>query len=356
METLKNKQGKIIGYRASITINNKRIRETFKKKTDAKTWKASKIQEKEKNKLWGITTVNKNFDEYAFEWMQNKKLNNLSGRSIDSYKSVLDKYLMPFFKSKSLRSFKLKDGQDLQLYLKEKELSPSRVNYILRVINSILNDAVKLDYLIKNPFINLSKLKVVEREKNYWSIEEISKFLDSNKDHEFYNLYIVAINTGLRRGELLGLLWDKVDFDQGFINVSRTRDRYGLKDTTKSGKSRIVPMTEATKKALLELKEFNFRDDYVFTHRDGRLPDLTHFSTRIFKKSIQRAQLKDIRFHDLRTSFASNFAESGGDIYLLSKLLGHSSVNMTTKHYAHLSPEFLKKSKESLKFLNSAHS
>lgn len=241
------------------------------------------------------------------------------------------------------------DGQSFLTHLQKKDLSPTRINFYLRVLKQIFFDAERWEYLPRNPFKNLPKLKENPRVITYWLAEEVLKFLQANRDHEYYALFLVALNTGLRRGELLGLKWDKVDFLARQIIVARTRDRYGVKETTKTGKIRFVPMNEAVIRTLTSLKNEN-RSELVFVGREGVPPDFEHVSSRLFSRAITKAQVKKIRFHDLRSTYAANFCMAGGDIYALSKILGHTKVEMTASKYAHLHPKYLAQVSEIINF------
>ena len=90
--------------------------------------------------------------------------------------------------------------------------------------------------------------------------------------------------------------------------------------------------------------------EYVFCDKRGKQVKFMHLTERHFKKACERAEVKRIRFHDLRTTFASNYVMNGGDIFTLSKILGHSSVEMTQKRYAHLHSSFMKKESNIINF------
>ena len=144
--------------------------------------------------------------------------------------------------------------------------------------------------------------------------------------------------------ELLGLSWRSVDF------TNRTRDRYGFKETTKTHRMRMVRMNKVVFNYLKDLKNNSPHPDIVYTKANGEEFNIRHISDRSFKKAIKIAGVKRIRFHDLRTTYACNFMMSGGDIFELSKILGHTSVDMTAKKYAFLSPDYLLNASEIISF------
>lgn len=159
----------------------------------------------------------------------------------------------------------------------------------------------------------------------------------------------VALNTGLRLGEICGLCWDRVNFESGSITISRTLTREGIKNTTKTHKARHIPMNTTTRAVLL--KRFKSKTTKLVFHTpDGNSIPYDHFTQRDFKKAQKHAQMENmIRFHDLRHTYASHFVMSGGDIYVLQKLLGHSNIE-TTMIYAHLDERFLREASEIINF------
>lgn len=146
--------------------------------------------------------------------------------------------------------------------------------------------------------------------------------------------------------------WDRVDFKNKLIHVSRSRDRYGLRESTKTNSSfRFIPMNDACFEAMVSLKNQNRHNEIVFVHQVGDIIDVQHVSERPFRKIIEEAGIKRIRFHDLRATFAANICMApNGDLYALSKILGHSNVDMTVKKYAHLHNDFLKKVSNAVSF------
>ena len=130
-------------------------------------------------------------------------------------------------------------------------------------------------------------------------------------------LYLLAINTGMRRGELCGLKWDQVNFTAGLIEVLGNLTRYGL-GTTKTNLIRYVPMNLRVRQ-YLEREFKNRRSDFVLSRNDG-LPLRTAHIYREFSKATKEASVRQIKFHDLRHTFASQFMMKGGNIYDLQKI------------------------------------
>ena len=118
----------------------------------------------------------------------------------------------------------------------------------------------------------------------------------------------------------------------------------------RQGLSDIFPSINPTWEVLEELCRNKKHPSFVFTYKKGHPIDAHHLSERHFHKAVKKAGVPMIRFHDLRTTYASNFVMAGGDIFALSKLLGHTSVEMTAKKYAALHPRFMKDVVETVQF------
>lgn len=351
METIKNKKGKVTSYREKIYVNGKAESKAFKRKSDAKAWKKQTSAEYQKMKALGINLKScGSFTDFLKQWIQKKERQNLQPRTIEAYLTIINKYLIPLFGTVKLTNIQLDHAHRLIEHLLDNGLSTTRTNYILKRFKMILNDSVKWNYLVKNPLLNLEYQKVDPREKAYWTMQEANNFLQCNKFDENFSLYLVALNTGLRRGEIFGLCWDCVDFNNKKLIIKRQLSREGLKETTKSRKSREIQVNVVVIKELQKLKKECRSDTYVFTKRNGAAHDPTHFGSRVFKKAVQNANVKQIRFHDLRTTFASNWCMEGGDVFALSKVLGHSNIATTIKSYATLHPDFMAKVSEKFEF------
>jgi len=152
-------------------------------------------------------------------------------------------------------------------------------------------------------------------------------------------LFVTPYNTGMRLGELCGLKWDRVNFELQQLSITRTRDRHGLNETTKTKTKRIIPMTQEVVSLLLQL--YNVRkSDFVFCKNTGDPIKYGYVNNKL-KRDQKRANIiKLISFHDLRHTFATQFMMNGGNVFELQKILGHKNIDMTMR-YAHFSPEHL---------------
>jgi len=175
-------------------------------------------------------------------------------------------------------------------------------------------------------------LKAVRRVKQLREANRRLRFLSADEGRALVRacaphlapVVITALNSGMRKGEILSLTWGQVDMRNGFIRL----------DVTKSGYGRNVPINETLRKCLNSLPR-HLRSDWVFCDaQGGRFLDVK----RSFSSACKRAGIKDFRFHDLRHTFASQLVMAGVDLMTVKELLGHRTLAMTLR-YSHLAPE-----------------
>jgi integrase len=153
----------------------------------------------------------------------------------------------------------------------------------------------------------------------------------------------------MRVGEIFGLLWDSVDLKNGAITVRRIwcQKVKGLKETTKTHKQRHFRMNQNLVTYLTALK-LKSSSDFVIDREQVFCSCPSH-AARLFRTDTKRSGVNEIRFHDLRHTYATRFVSNGGDIHALSKILGHSSSTMTDR-YAHLADDVAKSAAELVSF------
>lgn len=348
MEKIKTKKG--IKYREKIYIQGKAVASPcFSKKSLASSWKRLKLQEREKLKAFGSSYIEPiPFEEFGEIFLTNKA--SLAKRTVEFYSNVFHQHLKPFLGTRLLSNLRLSDGEKLKSNLLKSKLSPKRINNILNVLKIMMNEAVRTEYILKSPFQNLGFIPLQEKQVRYWLPHEVEKFLFSSKDDYYLPVYILTLNLGLRLSEVFGLRWHSVKFSEGIVTIQESRSRDGLQVHTKSKRVRNLPMNDTVANCLKALRENSPGIEYVFTDPNGNPVDYQHFTQRVFYKAVEKAGVRKIRFHDLRSTYASNFVLNGGNIFALSKLLGHSSVKITEERYADLNSDYLKSQSSIVQF------
>ena len=248
----------------------------------------------------------------------------------------------------------------IQRFYNALDLSPKTSKNIHSILHSALQQAVENKLLIANP-TNACKLPKIEKyEIKPLEPQEIAVLLQEASTDDYANLFTVAMFTGMRQGELLGLTWENVDFDNGTITVKQQlqcKDGVYFLQTPKNGKGRIIIPAQVAMDALQDEKEkqarnrlaygesWNNPDNYVFTDALGK-----HLVRRTvvkhFKAVSDRAGIENVRFHDLRHSFAVNSLMIGDDVKTVQANLGHATASFTLDVYGHVTQKMQKDSAE----------
>ena len=217
----------------------------------------------------------------------------------------------------------------------EKGNTKSTVNRYLAILKRMFNIAIEWGYAKDNPVkrVKFYPEKDNLRERILTEIEE-DRLLDASSEH-LRPILVVALNTGMRRGEILNLKWEQIDLEAKEIRVK----------STKSGKSRVVDVNSLLVDELEKLKKESRGSQHIFLNpRTGKPYGKLQTS---FDGACRRAGIKGLRFHDLRHTFASRLVERGVDLIRVKDLLGHSSVKVTER-YTHANREERKKAVELL--------
>lgn len=217
---------------------------------------------------------------------------------------------------------RLRQFQDVMLAKTRKSgkpLSPAYINRIMDEMRNMFGFAVDCGDLDETALKHFKKIKLkgMVKRLRYLSVDEAQRLIDACSD-SLRPIVIFALNTGMRRGEILGLKWSQVDLVHSVI----------LLDKTKNGDRREIPIN-ATLTTLLSSLPSRFAGGPVFGLK---------WTKYAFGKACEKARLADFRFHDLRHTFASQLVMNGVPLATIQQLLGHKSLNMTLR-YAHLSAE-----------------
>lgn len=276
------------------------------------------------------TDTRRTLKQAVDEWLASLKANK--SRSHDAYEIRMNLYILPALGSIPITRIakphvlRWRDTQAAQF-------SVATVNGSLTCLSSAFSYFVDQSWLDVNPCHGVERAK--SRRVYEWikTRDEITKLL-IECPKGIREMCTLALGTGMRLDELIHLQWADVDLPNRLITVHR-----GRQGTTKSGEPRYVPILDTLLPFLRELALHRGGNVLVFPGAKGKARSKP--GVRVpFKQAAARAGLPPkLRFHDLRHTFASHWVLDGGDIFRLSKILGHSSVVITQKTYAHLVPE-----------------
>ncbi len=254
--------------------------------------------------------------------------------SVDSKRVILDRHILPHLGDRKLDAVRYAEVQDLKLKLLGRGLGPKTVNNVLTVLRRMLEIARKRELIAGVP--DMEWLKSPRPEFDFLTFEEAERLVVAGRD-EWQTMILVALRTGLRQGELLGLRWEDVDLVAGRITVRRNIVR-GRVGPPKSGKPREVPLSPETLGSLKSHR--HLRGELVFCDLGGR-PLTKGECKHPLWSTCKRAGLRRIGWHVLRHTFASHLVMRGAPLKAVQELLGHATITMTMR-YAHLAPEVVR--------------
>ena len=285
-------------------------------------------------------------------WYENYAKVKVRPSSHQTYKGYIENHIKPNIGDILLEKLTTLDLQRLYKTLlatgrvdrleskgQPKGLSPKTVRNIHQILSSALKLAQEQRIILTNPAEGCALPKVEHREMKTLPVEQLQSFLREAKDSGVFELYYLELATGLRRGELLGLKWEDIDLEHGDLRVRRQIARINGRVVEAPLKTknayRTLPLAEDTISILKEQKKKVGNSPWVFPSATGGpiSPDsVLHMLHRVLK----RAGLPQVRFHDLRHTFATLALQNGVDIKTVSGMLGHFSAGFTLDTYAHV--------------------
>lgn len=359
------KRGKSYSYTVDVGRDpdtGKRLQKTkggFKTKKEAQEALNSLVYEVNK----GSYIINKDstFEEYAWEWFRNKK-HRLRPTTAEQYETKIRKWLIPMIGNVKLQELTPMHGTRMVHQLLE-HMKPSTASKNFFIANYILNDAVKFELISKNPFRHIPRPKEDDNEINTWSFEDIKKITNirTEEDKFYVNVIKMAVFTGMRKGEILGLRRQDVNFEEMKIyvrqSVSETKEtsvKIGALKTKTSKRQLAIDKNIAfiIKDQIKRNNEFKlffgqaYQDnDLIFCKEDGS-PFRPSSINRPFSRIIKKTGVPVIRFHDLRHTHATLMLELGINPKMVADRLGHSTVKITLDTYTHVTSDVQAKAME----------
>ncbi len=356
----KRKDGRWEGrYYTGEIVNGKRVRKNVLAKTKAECKeKLNKAIADNANRMRIIERCNfltnpePTLEEWSRIWFESFCTASVKEYTRNSYQSYFDRYILP-----NLGGMKIKDistvscqqflmkmytsGRTRNVEKKGKGLSAKTVKDIKIALQTCLQKAEDEGLIETNPCRKVQLPKDAPKEMQTLKANELGAFLQETKDSGCYEFYILEITTGLRLGEILALTWDDLDIKNKTISVNKQvqRIKSELKITTPKTASsiRTVALCDECFNQLIVLRSRQRIDTKLIfpSPITGGLRDPSSV-TRKLHRMQKRAGVPQIRFHDLRHSFATLSLEQGMDIKTVSHMLGHTDAGFTMNTYMHV--------------------
>lgn len=354
-------KGQAVYFIDYVAANGQRVRQTIGPSEQSRRLACKVLAQREAEAQLGIHRLPSNkttrFSDFAEDWLQRQAGRNLAPKTLESYEGIVKNHLIPSrFGGKFLGTIQKDDierflGETRSLRKKAKApdrpLSPRSARYALTILKSMMEDAITQRLLTENPAAKVRPPLRSDREDKMQTLgrEEIARLLDVAGE-PWRMLYLAAVHTGLRRGELLGLRWSDLDLRKGLLYVRRSLNRvrqgegYVVAEAPLKTRHsrRTVDLSPALVEALLTFPAGDDpKRDFVFRSKAGGPIDPDNVD-RAYKRHLTLAGLPEIRFHDLRHTHASLLIAVGVHPKAIQARLGHSSITITMDRYGHLMP------------------
>ena len=306
--------------------------------------------------------------DFFKRWLEEIAKPAIRPTTYKGYEVALRKHVLPQIGKVKLVKLSADDLDLLYADLMEKGVSPTYVRLIHSVIHRALAHADRRELVGRNVASLTRAPAAVRREFRTLTPEEATRFLAATEDDRLHAMYVVAVHTGMRLGELCGLRW--ADLGEGCLSVRqqvcRINGEWRYSEPKTSSGRRMITLSAAASTALRlhrlrqseeRLAAKSWEDlDLVFTNRQGRPIERPNLMRRSFFPALVRAGIPRLRFHDLRHTAATLLLAGGIHAKVVQEMLGHSSVAITLDIYSHTTPNLQAEAAEKMDTILAASS
>jgi integrase len=301
------------------------------------------------------------FREFATDYFENTYKHKVKATSFETDWHVVRTHLIPFFGDFDLNDIdQFLVHEFYSLKINEKKYSSSYIQKIHKMVRMLLKVAHTWEILRKDIASMIEPPRLDKTEMNVWTIEQVHTFLKISKHSRFHPIFFLAAYTGMRKGEILGLKWDDINFEEKTISIKRTlyklADKFVLQQPKTKSARRIIYMDDDIIKILKKQKAKQneerlkyagvyMEQNMVFARPSGDFVFPSSLNT-MFGRFIKRAGLPPIRFHDLRHTHATILLGMDINPKIVAERLGHASVQTTLDTYSHVMPSMKKQLSE----------
>lgn len=338
-------------------------------KKDADKYLAKKLNEKNLGEF--IEPAAMSLNVFLEKWLNEVARIKVRQSTFDGYEFKIKRHVKNTIGKKRLRDLEAFDIQKLYNDMSKSGLSAKSIRHLHNIINPALKQAIKWKLIKHNPCELCELPKLVRHEMQYFTKDEVSIFLEHAKSDRYYAAFVLAIETGMRIGEYLGLKWQDIDFENSRLSVRRglvpkKGGGFAFTEPKTARSVRSIPLTQSTISILKEHRRKQFEQkmpirevyeelDLVFPTEIGTPTLDGNLDKRHFKKIIKAANdaitktntengeykplLKAVRLYDLRHTCATLLLSKGVNPKVVSERLGHSSIALTLDIYSHVLPD-----------------
>lgn len=334
-------------WRAQVLFGGKRINFSAKTRTECQQWLRKTLDQKDQ----GIGFEGRNIllGTFLQDWISTKG-NALKPKTTLQYESLINGYIIPAIGRKKLFDLNLLLINRFYNSLIKRKVGTRTIRYIHSVLHVALEQALRNGFLIRNPAHGAILPRQDHKETQVLNEDQVNQFLIAIKDSRLKTLYHLALSTGMRQGELLGLKWSDLDWNSATLRIRRQLQcivgkglvfgdlkTHSSLRTIKLGNYVLNELREQKlrQKTEIEWAGRQWKDnDLIFPTSIGTPVNSSNL-VKDFKKILTRSGLPNIRFHDLRHTAATLMISHGVPVHVVSKILGHSNVSVTLNIYTH---------------------
>lgn len=343
-------------WAATITLEGQK-RKTFYGKTRKEVQEKLRVALNEQKQGTLVTGPQQTVKQYLEHWFEDVHRPTLRVSSYTRYRSLLNNHILPVLGDIQLQKLTAQHVQALYARKAKEGLSSKSIQNIHGLLHKALDNAVKWGLVSRNVCNVVSTPRLIRHEIHPLTREQAQKFLEKVRGQKLEAILTLALTTGMRRGELLALRWQDINFETMSLHVSRTVSRIAghgyVENDPKTSRSRRMIMLPLFIIEMLNQHRFNQEkarlkagvrwkeQGLVFSNTHGGYLHPDYLLVR-FHRLLKEIGLPDMRFHDLRHSAATILLSMGVHPKVVQELLGHSQISMTMDIYAHVLPSMQK--------------
>lgn len=331
-------------------------------KSDAQKYLTAKQRQQDTGAF--VETSKQTLDEHLDNWLASVKA-RVAEQTYTSYETLLRVHVRPTLGHLRLTSVKINDVQAMLSTMQKKDLSPRTVRYAHAVLSMVMRKAIELDYLIKNPCDFVELPRQIREETRAMSPSQATEFLRAASADQHRLVFELALVTGMRPEEYLGLFWSDVDLNRGVVSVKRAlvwlKGGFKFGEPKTKGSRRSIPLPGSLLAKLkkhrreqlekkLKLGTAYSNIELVFATALGTPIHYRNLTQRHYVKILKVAGLEGEGFvlYSLRHTCATLLLAAGENPKVVSERLGHASVKMTLDTYSHVLPDMQRSASERL--------
>lgn len=326
-------------WRAQISLPGKRrLSATRPTRREAQAWLNKALQDKTTGTL--VLPQRGSVAEFLQRWLADIMQARVSPRTYRTYGVMVHHSINPTLGDVPLQKLRAEQIQHLYAHLEARGLASGSINKAHTILKSALRQAQRWGLIAINPAEVALPPPVRQQPITVWTKEQVVQFLSATRASPLFPMYLLALTTGARVGELCALQWPAVDLDRGEIAITGTLHWQGSGYTVEPPKTRRSRRVRVPPVVVAILRQHHQdqgqpQDGFVF-HNAARQPLQRETITKRFHREAHRAGLPEIRFHDLRHTAATILLSEGAHFKVVQEMLGHSSATTTLNTYAHV--------------------